>query len=80
MRIGADEFRLIYDPSVGENEPWYINDHTIFRDLGGTWHLVGCTSRHPTTRGTGRAIATTRWSSTVCTPAIRWWGGSATDG
>jgi hypothetical protein len=25
------EFERIYDPSVGENEAWYINDHTHLR-------------------------------------------------
>ena len=25
--VKAGEFRRIYDPSVGESEEWYINDH-----------------------------------------------------
>jgi hypothetical protein len=37
------EFRRIYDPSVGEPQPWYVNDHTIARDRHGTWHLIGIT-------------------------------------
>lgn len=45
MNVG--EYRLIYDPSVGESEPWYINDHTFVRDLGGTWHLIGITHAEP---------------------------------
>ena len=28
----AGDFKRIYDPSVGEAGPWYINDHTIVRD------------------------------------------------
>jgi beta-xylosidase len=43
--IGA--FHCIYDPSAGAAERWYINDHTIFRDRGGTWHLIGITHPEP---------------------------------
>lgn len=45
--VTAGAFRLIYDPSVGEAEPWYINDHTFFRDHEGAWHLVGITHAEP---------------------------------
>jgi beta-fructofuranosidase len=45
--LTVGELELIYDPSVGEAEPWYINDHTIFRDHTGTWHLVGLTNAEP---------------------------------
>lgn len=45
--ITAGAFELIYDPSAGENEPWYINDHTIFRGRDGTWHLIGITHAEP---------------------------------
>ena len=41
------DFELIYDPSVGEADPWYINDHTIFRDHTGSWHLIGITHAEP---------------------------------
>jgi hypothetical protein len=41
--FSVGEFKRIYDPSVGESEPWYVNDHTIVRDLRGTWHLIGIT-------------------------------------
>ena len=34
--ISVGDFERIYDPSVGEGETWYINDHTIFRDHTGT--------------------------------------------
>lgn len=47
MRVWAEPFRPIYDPSVGEDEPWYVNDHTIFRDRTGTWHLIGITHAEP---------------------------------
>jgi beta-fructofuranosidase len=40
-------YQHIYDPSVGEAERWYINDHTIHRDLTGTWHLIGITHPEP---------------------------------
>jgi beta-fructofuranosidase len=46
-RPGAGEFRRIYDPSVGENQSWYINDHTFVRDRTGTWHLLGITHAEP---------------------------------
>ena len=45
--VTAGEFTRIYDPSVGEAEPWYINDHSFFRDHAGTWHLVGITHAEP---------------------------------
>lgn len=47
MSVTAGEFELIYDPSVGEDERWYINDHTIVRDHRGTWHLIGITHAEP---------------------------------
>src|SRR4051812_8092474 len=43
----AGAFERIYDPSVGEDERWYINDHTFVRDDGGTWHLIGITHAEP---------------------------------
>ena len=45
--IRAGDFELVYDPSVGEAEPWYINDHTFVRDHTGTWHLIGITHAEP---------------------------------
>ena len=47
MRVEAGEFTRVYDPSVGEAERWYINDHTFFRDRDGTWHLIGITHAEP---------------------------------
>ncbi|HVV35459.1 MAG TPA: family 43 glycosylhydrolase [Acidimicrobiales bacterium] len=43
----AGEWTHIYDPSVGETEQWYVNDHTVFRDRSGTWHLIGITHAEP---------------------------------
>jgi arabinan endo-1,5-alpha-L-arabinosidase len=47
LSVGAGAFELIYDPSVGEDERWYINDHTIIRDRTGLWHLIGITHAEP---------------------------------
>ena len=47
MRVEAGEFTRVYDASAGESERWYINDHTFFRDRGGTWHLIGITHAEP---------------------------------
>ncbi len=47
MAPAAGEFRLVYDPSIGEPAAWYVNDHTFVRDAGGTWHLVGITHAEP---------------------------------
>jgi beta-fructofuranosidase len=41
------DHRLVYDPSVGEAEPWYLNDHTFVCDRAGTWHLIGITHPEP---------------------------------
>lgn len=43
--VGA--FAKIYDPSVGESKPFYINDHTVVRGADGTWHLFGITHAEP---------------------------------
>lgn len=40
------EYTHVYNSSVGENEPWYINDHTFIKADDG-WHLVGITHAHP---------------------------------
>jgi beta-fructofuranosidase len=41
------EYQHVYDPSVGEAERWYLNDHTIVRDRAGTWHVIGITHAEP---------------------------------
>jgi hypothetical protein len=45
--VSAGPFRRIYDPSIGEQEPWYINDHSIIRGPDGAWHLFGITRQEP---------------------------------
>ena len=45
LRVG--EFSRIYDPSNGEKDRWYINDHTFVRSEDGLWHLFGITHREP---------------------------------
>ena len=45
LRVGA--FTRIYDPSIGEKRPWYINDHTFIRAVEGRWHLFGITHEEP---------------------------------
>jgi beta-fructofuranosidase len=47
VQVSAGRFELIYDPSVGEDEPWYVNDHTFVRDRAGAWHLIGITHPEP---------------------------------
>ncbi|HYG34756.1 MAG TPA: glycoside hydrolase, partial [Clostridia bacterium] len=44
--VKAGEFVRIYDPSVGEKEKWYINDHCFLR-AEGKWHLFGITHAEP---------------------------------
>ncbi|MFC8731116.1 DUF2961 domain-containing protein [Luteimicrobium sp. NPDC057192] len=44
--LGGDRKR-IYDPSAGEDEAWYVNDHTFVRGADGTWHLFGITHAEP---------------------------------
>ncbi len=45
--VSAGDFERIYDPSVDEDEAWYINDHTIVRGPDGTWHMIGITHAEP---------------------------------
>ncbi|MCM6773737.1 glycosyl hydrolase family 32 [Nocardia sp. CDC159] len=47
MDVTSGPFRRIYDPSVGEEREWYINDHTLIRDGCGRWHLYGITHPEP---------------------------------
>ena len=46
MKVYAGDFKLIYDPSIGEKEQWYINDHCIIHD-GHSWHMFGITHAEP---------------------------------
>lgn len=43
----AGEFVRIYDPSVGEDEQWYINDHCFVQAGPDEWHLFGITHPEP---------------------------------
>jgi arabinan endo-1,5-alpha-L-arabinosidase len=45
LRVGT--FTRIYDPSIGEKQPWYINDHTFIRAENSRWHLFGITHQEP---------------------------------
>lgn len=46
-QVGAGPLTKVYDPSVGEAKPWYINDHTFIRAEDGTWHMFGITHEEP---------------------------------
>lgn len=46
MRVFAENFVKIYDPSPSAVDKWYINDHTIIKGEDG-WHLFGITHREP---------------------------------
>jgi len=46
FKVQAGEFKHIYDPSIGETERWYINDHCIIHD-GEVWHMFGITHEEP---------------------------------
>ncbi|GAB3839612.1 family 43 glycosylhydrolase [Kribbella italica] len=46
--VAAGKFVKVYDPSVGENEQWYYNDHTLVQDhKTGTWHVYAITHAEP---------------------------------
>ena len=47
LQVRAGAFERIYDPSGGESERWYVDDHTFVRDGTGTWHLFGITHAEP---------------------------------
>ena len=46
-RFRVGRFHKIYDPSAGEQQKWYINDHTFIRAADGRWHLFGITHPEP---------------------------------
>lgn len=46
-QLESREFVKVYDPSVGENEKWYINDHCFIIDQTNTWHMFGITRQEP---------------------------------
>ncbi len=47
VTVSAGKFTHIYDPSVGEAEKWYINDHCFIRGEDGLWHHFGITHAEP---------------------------------
>jgi beta-fructofuranosidase len=47
VTVSVGDYELVYDPSIGESEPWYVNDHTFVRDRVGVWHLIGITHAEP---------------------------------
>lgn len=55
--VSAGPFKKIYDPSVGEAKPWYINDHCFIRGADGTWHMYGITHAEPLNPGDERNFA-----------------------
>jgi len=40
-------FVKVYDPSIGEKSPWYINDHCFIQARDGAWHMFGITRPEP---------------------------------
>lgn len=53
LRVGL---RRVFDPSLGQKEKWYINDHTFVQDDSGTWHLFGITGREPAIPGDEKVL------------------------
>jgi arabinan endo-1,5-alpha-L-arabinosidase len=45
--VEAGPFIKIYDPSVGEKERWYINDHCFIQGPDNLWHMFGITRQEP---------------------------------
>jgi arabinan endo-1,5-alpha-L-arabinosidase len=45
--VECGKFVKIYNPSVGENEKWYINDHCFIYGPNNMWHLFGITHEEP---------------------------------
>src|ERR1700722_7171117 len=40
-------FQHVFDPSAGEKEALYLNDHCFIQASDGTWHLFGITHQEP---------------------------------
>jgi arabinan endo-1,5-alpha-L-arabinosidase len=55
--VTAGDFIKVYDPSIGEPKPWYINDHTFIFGKDGLWHLFGITHADPADPGRERFLA-----------------------
>lgn len=57
LLVDAGSFIHIYDPSVGEKEKWYSNDHCFVQGTDGLWHLFGITHQEPASPLQERALA-----------------------
>jgi beta-fructofuranosidase len=72
--VTAGRFRKIYDPSIGESEAWYINDHTLIQDASGLWHMIGITHPEPAApfdeRVFAHATATDLWGPWTKQPQV----------
>lgn len=47
MHLETQAFQRIYDPSVGQADTWYINDHCFIKAEDGLWHMFGITQTEP---------------------------------
>jgi len=47
MAFKVGEFRVIFDPQVGESEPWCMNDHCFIFGPDGLWHVFAITHPKP---------------------------------
>ncbi|HEV7298203.1 MAG TPA: hypothetical protein VGN72_02480 [Tepidisphaeraceae bacterium] len=56
-RVSAGPFTHIYDPSIGEAEPWYINDHCFVHGHDGLWHMFGITHAEPANSAEEKSLA-----------------------
>jgi hypothetical protein len=45
--LTVGEFQLIYNPRIGTNQPWCINDHCFIQAEDGLWHMFGITHVEP---------------------------------
>lgn len=45
--FSVGKFKHIYDPSVEEEIPWYINDHCLVKGPDNLWHMFGITHAEP---------------------------------
>jgi beta-fructofuranosidase len=47
LAYSVGDFKLIYDPEVGEKDPWCLNDHTFIKGPDKKWHMIGITHIKP---------------------------------
>jgi len=65
--VESGPFMKIYDPSVGESEPWYINDHCFIQGKDGTWHLFGITRPEP-----AKPMEETNFAHAIAHDLLQW--------